>query len=120
MDALDERVLRDDEPAVELRRVVLDRLRRARAARARPAARARRAPRAASIAAARRAGVAAPDTATPAAPARMQSPALTASIPPIAITGVEVAPQISWRPCSPSGGPASSFDTVAQTGPTPM
>ena len=46
VDALDERVLRDDEPAAELRGVVLDPAARARAARARPAGRTRRARRA--------------------------------------------------------------------------
>ncbi len=58
-------------------------------------------------------------TATPAAPARMQSPAFDASIPPIAITGTRTAAQIRASSSRPSGAAASSFDGVAQIGPTP-
>jgi hypothetical protein len=59
-------------------------------------------------------------TATPAAPARRQSPALEASTPPIATTGIETSRQISASPSSPIAGSASGLEGVAQTGPAPM
>jgi hypothetical protein len=49
----------------------------------------------------------------------MQSPAFEESIPPIAITGTATARQIRASSAMPSGGSASAFDGVAQTGPTP-
>ena len=58
-------------------------------------------------------------TATPAAPARMHSAAFDASMPPIATTGVDTAPQMRASSPSPSAGSASSFDGVFQIGPTP-
>jgi hypothetical protein len=49
----------------------------------------------------------------------MQSRAFDASTPPIAIKGTRTARQMRSSSTSPSGGAASSFDGVAQFGPTP-
>ena len=120
MDALDERVLRDDEPAVELRRVVLDRLRRARGARARASRPS--SPSSESFiddlrSAGSRRGA---DHGNTGGAGAMHAAAFVASIPPIATTGMSTAAQISRSPSSPIGGSASGFDGVAQTGPAPM
>ena len=117
MDALDERVLRDDEAAVELRRVVLDPLREPAPLELGQQAELTelREPHRPPFASA-----AARMTATPAAPARMHAAAFDASMPPIATTGTETASQIARSPSRPIGGSASAFDGVAQTGPAPM
>ena len=49
----------------------------------------------------------------------MHAAAFEASIPPIAITGTSTAAQMRASSSSPSGGSASPFDGVSQTGPTP-
>ena len=101
MDALDERVLRDDESVAELGRVVLDPAREApplelgQQAELAELREPHRSPPAAARSAAARI------TATPAAPARMQSAALETSTPPIATTGIETASQISREPVEP-------------------
>ena len=120
VDALDERVLRDDEPVAELGGVVLDPAGRGRAARARRAGRAHRAARASSTASASRRSPRSADDRDPGCAGRETVGALVASIPPIATTGIETASQISARPSSPIGGSASGFVGVAQTGPAPM
>ena len=120
MDALDERVLRDDEPARELGRVVLDAddqpapLELAQEAELAGLREPHRPPLG-RHASPRRARM----TATPDAPARMHSAAFVASMPPIATTGTETARQTSRSPSSPIGSPASGFEGVGQIGPAP-
>ena len=105
VDALDERVLGDDEAVRRAGRRRARCPRSARATRARAAARARR-PQRASSTTARSASISATAliTATPAAPARMHSAAFDASMPPIATTGIETERQTSRSPSSPIGG----------------
>ena len=102
--ALDERVLRDDEPAARAAPRRARRPRSGRAARARRAGRAHRAARASSTARRSAGSVAARMTATPAAPARMHAPAFEASMPPIATTG----DRDGARRCAPSSSRPSA------------
>ena len=120
MNALDERVLGDDQPPAELGRVVLRPDDQPALLQLSGAGRARRLQTASSTAA-RSASISATAriTATPAAPARMHSPALAASTPPIATTGIDTERQMSRSPSSPIGVPASGFDGVCQIGPAP-
>ena len=118
--ALDERVLRDDDAARELRRVVLDAgdqaepLELGEQAELTELREPHRPPAAAP------GSVAARITATPAAPARMHAAAFDASMPPIATTGADDgARRCARSSSSPSAGSASSFDGVSQIGPTP-
>jgi hypothetical protein len=50
----------------------------------------------------------------------MHSAAFVASMPPIAMTGIVVASQISRNPPRPIAGSVSPLDGVSQIGPTPM
>ena len=119
MDALDERVLRDDEAAAQLGRVAFDpcaRPRRSNSA-SRPSSpssesRIDRRPQSCGV-------PGRPDDRDACGARAMQSAAFEASMPPIATTGTATAAQISRRPSSPVGGSASAFDGVAQTGPAP-
>ena len=118
VDALDERVLRDDE-SVDLRRVVLDPLRRARAARAPRAARAHRAAKAPSTPlGAPRVGRSADD-----GDARRARADARAGVRRVDAADRDHRDRDRVRdprePSSPIGGSASGFDGVAQTGPAP-
>ena len=104
MHALDERVLRDDEPR-----------RRRAASFSTPTISPRRSSSASSAEltelreprqppSSAPGSVAARITATPAAPAPMQAAAFEASMPPIATTGTSTAAQIARSPSRPSGG----------------
>ena len=119
VDALDERVLRDDEPVGELGRVVLGADDQPAATRARAAGRAHRLE---SSIDRRPERLDLGDRADHGDAGRAGADALgrvRASIPPIATTGIETERQMSRSPSRPIGASASGFDGVSQIGPAP-